>query len=215
MGLSSGAELVPTSQLDQTLMVAHASSRPLAASRAEARLNRAGQSVVEFALVVPVLLFIVIAIADFGRLYSAAVAIESAAREAADYGAFDADHWSSSTPSNITNTLAEMEKRACTAAAGSHLEGYAGAADGTACTNPAFSCTLEWGAATEACASSGGMVAGNDCSAISTQPKTVDACTVHVRLDYDFRVLLGLMPFPDSFPLGRDSRFRITDLTPS
>jgi hypothetical protein len=57
------------------------------------------------------------------------------------------------------------------------------------------------------------MVAGNDCSAIATQPDTVDACTVHVRMDYEFRFILGLVPLPDTFPLGRDSRFRITDLT--
>src|SRR5690348_3632871 len=100
-----------------------ASQRLRAATAASERHRRAGQSVVEFALVVPVLFFMVILIADFGRLYTAAVAIESAAREAADYGAFDANHWSSSSPSNITATLAEMQKRACTAAAGSHLEG--------------------------------------------------------------------------------------------
>lgn len=194
--------------------MSQATSRPLAAPISAARRGRAGQSVVEFAIVVPVLLFIVIAIADFGRLYTAAVAIESAAREAADYGAFRADNWSSTVPANITSTLAEMEKRACTAAAGSHLEGYSGAADNSTCTNPAFSCTLEWGGSSEACATSGGMVGGNDCSAIATQAKTVDACTVHVRLDYDFRVILGLVPFPDSLPFGRDSRFRITDLTP-
>ncbi len=157
----------------------------------------------------------VIMIADFGRLYTAAVAIESASREAADYGAFSADHWSSTNPANITTTIAEMERRACTAAAGSHLEGYVGAADNATCTNPAFTCTLEWGGHTTPCATSGGMVDTNDCSAIATQPKTTEACTVHVRLDYTFRVILGLVTFPDSFPLGRDSRFRITDLTPS
>jgi len=170
---------------------------------------------VEFALVAPILFFMVIAIADFGRIYTAAVAIESAAREAADYGAFDAAHWSSSTPSNITATLAEMQKRACTAAAGSHLEGYVGAADNSTCSNPTFSCTLEWGGSSVDCASSGGMVGTNDCSAIATQPKTTPACTVHVRLDYDFRVLQGLIPFSDVFPIGRDSRYLVTDLTAS
>ena len=192
-----------------------ASSRLLAPPAAARRHRRSGQSVVEFALVVPVLFFMVIMIADFGRLYTAAVAIESASREAADYGAFSADHWSSTTPSNITATLAEMERRACTAAAGSHLEGYVGVPGNATCTNPTFNCTLEWGGSSAPCASSGGMVAGNDCSAIASQPKTTEACTVHVRLDYTFRVILGLVPFPDSFPLGRDSRFRITDLTPS
>src|SRR5262249_47490444 len=151
-----------------------------AATAASTRRRPRGQSVVEFALVAPILLFMVIAIADFGRLYTAAVAIESAAREAADYGAFDANHWSSSNPANITATLAEMQKRACTAAAGSHLEGYAGAPDNTTCTNPTFSCTLEWGGSSASCDSSGGMVGGNDCSAIATQPKSTDACTVHV-----------------------------------
>lgn len=170
---------------------------------------------VEFALVFPVLMFLVIAVADFGRLYTSMVAIESAAREAADYGAFDADHWSSTAPGNISNTIAEMERRACIAAAGSHLEGYAGADDGTTCTNPTFTCNLEWGGATTPCGSSGGYVTGNDCSAIASQPQTTEACTVHVRLEYDFRLILGLAPLPDSFSFGRDSRFRITDLTPS
>jgi hypothetical protein len=193
----------------------HASTRTLARSPFRSRRRHAGQSVVEFALVAPILLFIVIAIADFGRLYTAAVAIESAAREAADYGAFDAAHWSSTAPANITATLAEMERRACTAAAGSHLEGYAGAAGNTSCTNPTFSCHLEWGGSSVPCGSSGGMVGGNDCSAISTQPLSVDPCTVHVRLDYEFRAILGLVPLPDSVPIGRDSRFHISDLRPS
>jgi Flp pilus assembly protein TadG len=193
----------------------HASPRPFAPPASPDRRRRSGQSVVEFALVAPILFFMVIMIADFGRLYTAAVAIESAAREAADYGAFSADHWSSTSPSNITATLAEMERRACTAAAGSHLEGYAGDPGNATCTNPGFTCSLEWGGSSAPCASSGGMVAGNDCSAIAAQPKTTEACTVHVRLDYTFRVILGLVSFPDSFPLGRDSRFRVTDLTPS
>jgi Flp pilus assembly protein TadG len=195
--------------------VSQATSRPLSAPISATRRRRAGQSVVEFALVAPVLFFIVIMVGDFGRLYTAAVAIESAAREAADFGAFDADNWSSTSPTNIDTTLAEMQRRACTAAAGSHLEGYAGAADNSTCTNPTFSCTLEWGGSSTTCAGSGGIVGGNDCSAVSTQPLTTEACTVHVRLDYNFRVILGLIPFPDTFPIGRDSRFRVSDLRPS
>jgi Flp pilus assembly protein TadG len=168
--------------------------------------------VVEFALVAPILFFMVIAIADFGRLYTSAVAVESAAREAADFGAFRAANWSAP---NVATTMADMEKRACTAAAGSHLEGYSGASDNATCSNPAFSCTLEWGGYSEPCATSGGFVGGNDCSAVSSQPLTTEACTVHVRLDYNFRVILGLVAFPDTFPIGRDSRFRVTDLRPT
>lgn len=190
-----------------------ASLRLRATSTSRPRRGQSGQSVVEFALVIPVLLLIVVAVADFGRLYNAAVAVESAAREAADFGAFQADNWSSTTPANITTTLSEMERRACTAAKGSHLEGYSGTADGTTCTNPALSCNLEWGGASESCASTDGVVGGNDCSAIATQPKSTEACTVHVHLDYDFRLILGVLPFPDSVAFGRDSRFRIADLS--
>jgi hypothetical protein len=57
------------------------------------------------------------------------------------------------------------------------------------------------------------MVGLNDCSAITTQPKSTEACTVHVHLDYDFRLILGMLPFPDSVAFGRDSRFRIADLS--
>jgi TadE-like protein len=194
-------------------IVSLATLRLRAAPTIRPRRRQSGQSVVEFALVVPVLLLIVIAVADFGRLYNAAVAVESAAREAADYGAFQADNWSSTTPANITTTLQEMQRRACTAAQGSHLEGYSGAADGSTCSNPSFSCSLEWGSQSEACSTTDGVVDGNDCSAIATQPKTNAACTVHVHLDYDFRLILGLLPFPDNVTFGRDSRFRVADLS--
>ena len=72
-----------------------------------------GQSVVEFALVVPLLLLVLIAIADFGRFYTSAVAVESAAREDADFGAFDASNW---TPANASTTTGLMQQRACVAA---------------------------------------------------------------------------------------------------
>lgn len=170
--------------------------------------HESGQSVVEFAVIVPVLLLLVVAIADFGRLYTSAVAIESAAREAADFGAFTGTNW---TAVNVPTTVADMEHRACTAAAGSHLEGYATSdPDNRTCTNPSFTCTLERGGSAVPCSSSGGMVAGIDCSDPATEPP----CTVHVRLDYDFRAILGLAPLPDVISLGRDSRFRVSNLTP-
>ena len=52
------------------------------------RRTRAGQSLVEFALIVPILLTMVAAAVDMGRLFFAYVTMESAAREAAFYGAF-------------------------------------------------------------------------------------------------------------------------------
>lgn len=55
--------------------------------RKQAPRRRLGQSLVEFALVLPVLLFLVVIAIDFGRLFFTYVAIHSAAREAANYAA--------------------------------------------------------------------------------------------------------------------------------
>jgi len=167
-----------------------------------------GQSVVEFAVVLPVILLLLIAIADLGRLYASAVAVESAAREAADFGAFEDDNW---TAVNIATTLERMEQRACTAAAGSHLQNYESTdPDDKTCTNPTFTCTLERNGASADCASSTGFINGIDCS----DPNTESPCTVHVRIDYQFHLLLGIPPFPSAIAIGRDSYFRISNLTP-
>jgi Flp pilus assembly protein TadG len=164
--------------------------------------------VTEFALVVPVLMLLLIAIADFGRIYASAVAVEAAGREAADYGAFEASQWNAT---NYSTTVNEMERRACVAAAGSHLEGYqtTDPANNTTCTNPSFSCTLEHSGATTDCMNPGGFANGIDCSDPATDP----ACTVHVQMTYTFQTFLSVPPMPTSVQLVRDSRFRISCLT--
>ena len=172
----------------------------------------AGQSLAEFAIIVPVLFLILLGIADLGRVYTSAVAVESAAREAADYGAFDASRWDAIDPDNDTNMALEMKRRACVAAKGSHLEGYAQSdpLDETTCTNPAFTCTLERGGVAVDCATSNGAVAAADCSkalAVTDPP-----CTVHVRLDYSFTTFFAIPPMPTSIAIVRESRFRMSSL---
>ena len=164
---------------------------------------------VEFAVIVPLMVLLVIAIADFGRFYNAAVAVETAGREAADFGAFETSYWE---PSNVTVTVDEMRRRACIAAAGSHLEGYetTDPVNHTTCSNPSFQCTLELGGSTTPCDTSGGFVGATDCSSPATDPP----CTVHVRMEYDFNTFLGVAPLPASVHITRDSRFRISSLTP-
>jgi hypothetical protein len=155
-----------------------------------------GQSVVEFAVVLPLMLFLVLAIADFGRIYTSAVAVESAAREAADFGSFHASYWD---PANRAVTVAKMEQRACVAAAGSHLEGYAepeGTVGHATCTNPTFSYALE----------------PDDPSC--WDPLTEPPCVVHVWIDYDFNMILSFPPLPGTLHIQRDIRFRMADLTP-
>ena len=165
-----------------------------------------GQSLVEFAVILPVIMLLLIGIADLGRLYTSVVAVESAAREAADFGAFDAENWASM---NVDTTLDSMELRACTAAAGSHLQDYESpVSDASTCTNPAMSCTLERNGASTDCASSGGFTNGVDCSAVATDPP----CTVHVQMSYTFHLILAIPPFPSTIAVTRDSYFRISDL---
>lgn len=172
-----------------------------------------GQSVVEFALVLPVILLLLIGIADLGRLYTSAVAIESAAREAADFGAFEADNWAAV---NIATTLEGMEQRACTAAAGSHLQDYQSTdPDDKTCTNPSFACMLEHNGASTDCESSGGFANGIECwNPADPTTETGPPCTVHVRMEYQFHLLLAIPPFPSTIAISRDSYFRISDLTP-
>lgn len=171
--------------------------------------RRSGQSVVEFALVLPILLLLLVGIADLGRLYASVVAVESAAREAADYGAFSAANW---TPVNIPVTLAEMERRACTSVAGSHLQDYdtTDPVNNSTCSNPTITCTLERNGDSTDCASSGGFTDGVDCSVATTEPP----CTVHVRVSYQFHLILAIPPLPAVIQADRDSFFRISDLQP-
>jgi Flp pilus assembly protein TadG len=165
--------------------------------------------VAEFAVIVPVLMLILLGIADFGRLFASAVAVEAAAREAADYGAFDASYW---TSANYSTTVAEMQRRACTAAAGSHLEGYSSSDPSNAtCSNPTFACTLERNGSTADCVAAAGFTDGVDCSDPAVEPP----CTVHVRLTYQFSTLLPFGPMAGTIEIGRDSRFRISNLQPA
>lgn len=195
----------------QTPSPSRPAARLLVARVRRARADRRGQSLTEFALIVPVMLLLVIAVADFGRLYTAAVAVEAAAREAADYGAFQSSYWNVDAATSVNNppiTAAEMERRACVAAAGSHLEGYAeptGTVGHAVCSNPSFSCWLQ---------PSGGIEVpcdtypGGACADSTTDP----SCIVHVRLAYTFRPFFAIGPIPVSVDLVRDSRFAISDL---
>lgn len=173
------------------------------------RRPASGQSVVEFAIILPVILLLLIAIADLGRLYTSAVAVESAAREAADFGAFDASYWDD-VGLNYVTTTDEMRRRACIAAAGSHLPDLAmtDPADPSTCTNPSITCTLERNGASMDCATSAGSVDGVDCSESTTEPP----CTVHVRVDYQFRLILAIAPMPSSIEISRASSFRVSNL---
>jgi hypothetical protein len=87
------------------------------------RLER-GQSVVEFALVLPIMVVLLLAIVDFARIYTTMMTVESAAREAADYGTtLGAGKWDAGMVGMPRDgTVTEMKRRACIAS--SNLPDY-------------------------------------------------------------------------------------------
>jgi PKD repeat protein len=62
-------------------------SRPLERLRAHLHTRSRGQSLVEFALILPVFLFLLLSAIDFGRLFFTYIQINNAAREGAAFGA--------------------------------------------------------------------------------------------------------------------------------
>jgi TadE-like protein len=177
------------------------------------RLRRragAGQSVVEFALLAPIMIVLVVAVVDLARVYTTTINIESAAREAADYGTFGSGKWDPAVY-NVTpdGTLAKMKLRACVAS--SKLPDYVGPDD--SCANPSFDCQLsgDLGASWAACDGSLG------CDDEVREPP----CWVKVTLTYDFH-LLAPMNFqiggatygiPSTITIQRESIFPMTDLS--
>ena len=165
----------------------------------------------EFALVAPILLLLLLAIGDFARLYTSEIAVESAAREAADYGAFAAGQWN--TAGNAALTVDQMISRACTAA--SNLPDYIATGDATtqcsvAGSNPRFSYELE--------DSTGQPIV--DPPGACGDPATEPPCVVHVTMTYTYHTffevppipLLNFSPYPATVQVRRDSRYAISDL---
>lgn len=202
--------MVPTSYRD-ACTVSPTTSRPSAAPVAPRRRRAAGQSVVEFTLILPIMLFVLVGIVDFARIYTTMVAVESAAREAADYGTtLGAGKWQAGAP--MDTTVAEMQRRACVAAR--DLPDYADS-DGNAdngCLNPAFAYCLT--------PTVGGTCGPADPSHACEDPLRSTPCTVTVTLTHDFRLLapIGIdfhgtrLGLPATLTFQRDSTFAMTDI---
>ena len=157
-----------------------------------------GQSVVEFALVLPLMMLLLLAIVDFGRIYTTMMTVESAAREGADYGTtLGAAHWSAATKDV---TVAEMQRRACVAA--SNLPDYVG--DAATCTNPSFTYCLT--------TTTGGSCSPFDETAVCEDPLRAPPCLVTVTLEYDFHLIAPLIVLPSTITFDRDSTFAMTDI---
>lgn len=166
------------------------------------RLQR-GQSLVEFSLLLPILLILALAIVDFARLYTTMLTVESAAREAADYGAFHWYNWQDTSTADATKL--EMVRRACVAT--SNLPDYQGS--GSTCTNPTVAdptVTVAPYSGAKACTE-------------EPNPPTDPPCWVHVQLTYEFHLfapinveLFGVtLGLPSTLTFTRDSTFAVSN----
>lgn len=72
-------------------MRARVTRRRLAASFRRLARDEHGAAVVEFAIVVPMLLILVMGIIDFGRMYAVAASLQAAVRDGARQGAMSSD----------------------------------------------------------------------------------------------------------------------------
>lgn len=167
-----------------------------------------GQSVVEFALVLPILVFLMLAVVDFSRIFTTMLSVESAAREAADFGTFGSQKWNDAFVQAADGTEAKMRLRACTAA--SDLPDYVGPDE--SCTNPDFSYELSLDKGATWVPYSAGL--GCD------DPVREPPCWLKVTLSYDFRVITPLnirfmdktLGLPSTLTFERSSIFAMTDL---
>jgi len=174
-----------------------------------ARDETRGQSIVEFALTLPLLLLLMLGILDLARIYTTMLSVESAAREAADFGTFGSQKWNVAVYNALPDgTEAKMKHRACVAA--SDLPDYVGPDD--ACTNPSFSYALS--------TDRGATWVGYDEALGCDDPEREPPCWVKVTLEYDFSLLIpfNLEVFgtrygmPESLTFQRSSIFAMTDL---
>ena len=173
------------------------------------RWSERGQSVVEFALVLPLMLIILLAVVDLARVYTTLMSVESAAREAADFGTtMGAGRWTAGAP--MDGTVAEMQRRACIAA--SDLADYEDPDNDptTGCTNPSFSYCMT-------------ASAGGPCEAPAAgcdDPLRTTPCTVTVTMRHRFGLIapMGIdffgvhLGLPGSLTFERDSTYAMTDI---
>jgi len=179
---------------------------PRSRNRRAGRWLRSGQSVVEFAILIPLLMLLFVAIADFARLYSTMVTIEAAARESADFGAFSSDYWKP----DDSWVKSQMLHRACLAS--SNLPDYIGTKDDFAatCSNPQVTIGERTPQPLDPAPES------TDCTASDNEYP----CWLTVALEYDFNVILPLhlqffdieLGVPAQLTFTRASTFAMTDL---
>jgi hypothetical protein len=199
------------------------------------RVASAGQAYVELVLVIPILFVLAVAVGDFGRVYTSGVAIEDAAREAADYTAFDdvnQSHFGAAGSPGVDpactdlicakdSTRLEAFRRAC--AAVSALPDYGPVSNplsvAARCANPLSRCTTTAGAFCRLLVedhhteSPWGSTCGQPLPSGQT-PQSDATCgwVVHVTVTFDFHTALNFAPLPNTVHFTRESWYAISAL---
>lgn len=182
-----------------------------AGSPAAHRSSR-GQAIVEFTLVVPVLLLLLVGLADWARLFTTAISVEAAAREAALFGGFDSSYWQEAPVNNVPGTIQAMQARICGGTV--NLVDHAGSA--VQCTNPQWVDASAISSEADAVAA-GILIRPSGVQACSTPGPQRPTCQVRVTLRYQFRMILGgigipgLFQFPASVPVTREVIMPVND----
>jgi PKD repeat protein/Flp pilus assembly protein TadG len=116
-----------------------------------------GQSLVEFGLLLPVLLMIVLVAVDFGRIYFTTIQLANAVREAANYGA--------QYPDQTTGMLAKANLER-------NVQSQGGQQNTLTTSNMTVSCKTAAGSSMSCSDAPGGTGAGNTLSVTLTEPFT-------------------------------------------
>ena len=181
------------------------------------RRAQAGQSFVEFVLVIPIMLLIALAVGDFGRVYATAIAVEAAARSAADYAAFDdlaASHFyepSAGVVDATDETRRKALRRAC--AAVSNLPSYK--PDVAAhCEDAASRCTAAPGSFCQLVVVDRRSTQPflSTCGIDFDQQDSTCGWVVHVTVNWDFHTVLNVPPLPSTVSFAQERVFAISAL---
>ena len=185
----------------------------------ESRHSR-GQSLVEFALILPIIAFILLGILDMSRVFTSMMAIESAAREAADYGAWQSGNWSGDpTDKDLARykTEAGMRARACIASR--NLTDFMGST--TSCTNPSIAIDLLDEGGNSAFSPDGQLKTSCDQAVRKQDQSDLGPCRVRVDLTYTFDLIIPVgidfggtrLGLPQDVTFTRSSIFAISDFS--
>lgn len=141
----------------------------------------AGQSLPEFALTLPILVFGLLGGADMARAYALQLAVQNGARAGAESTALDATPTSSEAISHVKDELNRTP--------------------GMDATNATITLTFTLADGTSPCT-------GSASTSIAGTPSIATPCYANVRVQYTFKTITPWPLIPNTFTFDRQTRMR-------